>query len=383
MKKRKIAVVTGTRAEYGLLKPVLYEILNSKKLELILIVTGMHLSRKHGLSINEIKKDGFKIFKSIPILPKDNSKFSMSVTLGKGIIEFSKIYEKLKPDINLILGDRDEILASALTASHLSIPIAHIHGGDKTKGGIDENNRHAITKLSNIHFAATQKSKRRIIRMGENPKYVFFTGSPGIDDIFKKQISSKKILEKKYAVDFSKKIALLVQHPVTTQTGLSRKQIQSTLNALAENKIPVIAIAPNSDAGHKEIFDELEKFTRKYSFMKSFPTIPRYDYLGFLQNSSFLIGNSSSGIIEGSYFDIPVINLGIRQEKRESGTNILNIADFDTRKISKTIKNVINSSLKFKTSKPIYGNGTASKKITKHLETIKIDDNLIQKQIFY
>lgn len=381
--KRKIVVVTGTRAEYGLLKPILFEISKNKKLDLFLIVTGMHLSKKYGLSINEIKNDGFKIFKTIQMLPKNNSKFSMSVALGKGVIEFSKIFEKLKPDINLILGDRDEILASALTASHLNIPIAHIHGGDRTKAGIDENNRHAITKLSNIHFAATEKSKKRIIKMGENPKYVFFTGSPGIDDIIKKQITSKEQLEKKYSVDFNEKIILLVQHPVTTQTELSKQQIKSTLDALVDNEIMTIAIAPNSDAGHKEIFETLSIYEKKYSFIKMYATIPRCDYLGFLQNSSLLIGNSSSAIIEASYFSIPVINLGIRQEKRETEKNIINILDFDRKQISKMIKKVINFSFRIENSQHIYGNGNASKKITQKLANIKIDNELIQKQIFY
>lgn len=157
--KRKIFVTTGTRAEYGLLYPILKQILKSKKLELILIVTGSHLSKKHGYTINEIKKDKIPIHAKIPMIPKDDTNYSMAITLGEGIIRLSKIFKKFNPDINLILGDRDEMLASALVASHLNIPNAHIHGGD-ISGGIDEYNRHAITKISNIHFAATKKVKK-------------------------------------------------------------------------------------------------------------------------------------------------------------------------------------------------------------------------------
>ncbi|MGI0022955.1 MAG: UDP-N-acetylglucosamine 2-epimerase, partial [Nitrososphaeraceae archaeon] len=163
--KRKIAVTTGSRSEYGILRPLLQAISDSKKLDLYLIVAGMHLSKKYGMTINEIKSDGFKIFETVDMVPKGNSTYHMALSLGKGVIAFSKIFHKLKPDINLVLGDRDEAFASALAASHMNIPNAHIHGGDKTKAGIDEYNRHAITKISNIHFAATKKSKERIIRM--------------------------------------------------------------------------------------------------------------------------------------------------------------------------------------------------------------------------
>ena len=168
MKKRKISVTTGTRAEYGILRPILDEITNSRKLQLILIVTGSHLSKKHGLTLNEIKKDGYKIAGKINIVPKNSSEFEVTKSIGNGIILFAKIFRKLKPDINLILGDRDEMFASATAAYHMNIPNAHIHGGDKS-GGLDEYTRHAITKISNIHFAATKKSANRILRMGENP----------------------------------------------------------------------------------------------------------------------------------------------------------------------------------------------------------------------
>ena len=162
MIKRNIVVTTGTRADYGLLRPILNEILSSKNLDLFLIVTGMHLSKKYGLTINEIKKDGFKIYASFDMLQKGHSKHLASKTLGKAIIKFSNFFNKIQPDINVVLGDRDEMLASAISAYHMNIPNAHIHGGDRS-GGIDEYARHAITKMSNIHFAASQKSKERIL----------------------------------------------------------------------------------------------------------------------------------------------------------------------------------------------------------------------------
>lgn len=379
--KRKISVTTGARADYGILRPVLQAILKSKKLELYLIVTGTHLSKKHGLTINEIKRDGFEIFATIDMVPQGDTNYFMSKALGEGIVAFSKIFSKLRPDINLILGDRDEMLASALAAAHMNIPNAHIHGGDKS-GGIDEYNRHAITKISNIHFAATKKSKERIIKMGENPKYVFLTGSPGLDEVVNNKITNKKDLEKKYGLKFDGSEILLLQHPVTTQTKISGEQILSTLKAIAKTKKTTIAIAPNSDAGNKIIFKYLESFSRKYDFIKMYRSLPRSDYLGLLKNCGVLVGNSSSGMIEANYFQIPVINIGIRQEGREKGKNVLDLKYASVKSIYDTILKALKIKKSIKSTN-VYGNGNASKKILYCLEKINLSKDLIQKNIFY
>ena len=258
--KQKISVVTGARSEYGILRPVLREILDSKKLELYLIVAGMHLSKKYGMTINEIKKDEFKIFATVDMIPKGDSPFFMAKALGEGITKFSEIFHKLQPDFNLVLGDRTEALASSLAACHMNIPNVHIHGGDKSKAGIDEYTRHAITKISNIHFAATQKSKQRIIKMGENPKYVFLTGSPSIDEIRNNNITNKNILEKKYSLHFQGNEIILVYHPVTTEITNSIKEIHNILNAIVKHKKLTIIVAPNSDAGSRKIFNILNNY---------------------------------------------------------------------------------------------------------------------------
>ena len=382
-KKRKICVTTGTRAEYGLLKPILNEISKSKKLDLYLIVTGMHLSKKHGYTISEIINDGFSVYSKIEMIPKGNSSYFMANSLGKGVIEFSQIFKKLKPDINLILGDRDEAFASALAASHMNIPNAHIHGGDKTMAGIDEYIRHAITKISNLHFAATKKSQQRIIKLGENPKYVYFTGSPGIDEIKNNNITSKIQLEKKYNMKITGDEIILLQHPVTTQIESSKKQIDNTLNAIKKLKKPTICISPNSDAGNFEIFQALQKASSDFSFIRLFQNMPRNDFLGLLSNCSVLVGNSSSGIIEASYFKIPVVNIGIRQKNREKGNNVIDVKD-NSVLIYNAIKKLFNPKSKHigKLSS-IYGSGNTSKKIIKILETIPLNDKLIQKQIMY
>jgi UDP-N-acetylglucosamine 2-epimerase (non-hydrolysing)/GDP/UDP-N,N'-diacetylbacillosamine 2-epimerase (hydrolysing) len=380
--KRTISITTGTRADYGILRPVLKEIEKSRKLKLILIVTGMHLSKKHGYTINDIKKEKFKISTKFQMIPKGNTNYDMSVVLGKGVIQFSKVFKKFKPDINIILGDRDEALASALASYHMNIPNAHIHGGDKTLAGIDEYNRHAITKISNIHFAATQKSKNRILKMGENKKNIFLTGSPSIDDIIKGEITSKKNLEKKYSIKLSGDEILLLQHPVTTQSNESKNQIKNILTAIMKSGKRVLVILPNSDAGNNEIFQEINKIKKKQQVVKIFKTLPRMDYLGLLKNCGILIGNSSSGMIDSSYFGIPVVNIGIRQQNRERGSNVIDVTNYSNNLILKAINQSFKHKNKIHQSKP-YGVKDASKKIRSILEVIEINDKLIQKQITY
>ena len=382
--KRKICVTTGTRSEYGLLRPVLAELKKSKKIDLILIVTGMHLSSKYGNTIDLIKKDGFKISYKFPMIPKKDSSFYMAKSLGEGIVKFATIFKKINPDINVILGDRDESFASAIAAFHMNIPNAHIHGGDRTMGGIDEYIRHAMTKISNIHFAASKVSQKRIVKMGENKDFVFFTGSPGIDDIFKQKISTKNKLKRKYGVDLKGNEILLLQHPVTSQISQSEKQILSILSVISKLKLPTIAIAPNSDAGNMPIFTHLSNYSKKFPFIRVFSSLPRDDYLGFLKYCGVLVGNSSSGMIEGSYFDTPIVNLGIRQKDREHGNNVINVHTMNQQNIRKSIM----TSLKLNSKKPvikntIYGDGNSAKKIIQLLETIPLNEKLIQKQITY
>ena len=380
--QKKILVSTGARAEYGILRPLLKEIQKSKKLKLILIVTGSHLSKNHGYTINEIKKDGFKIDSIIRLSHFRDKNVDISTAIGDYVINFSKIFQKFKPDINFIIGDRDEMLASAIAASHMNIINAHLAGGDKS-GGIDEYNRHAITKLSNIHFANTVNSKKRIIRMGEDPKYVFLTGSPVIDDIFSKKITEKSALEKKLGVKIMGNEIILIQHPVTTQPKQTDMQITNTLNAIASLKIPTFAIGPNLDSGYKKIFKKLQTFSKKYKFLEVHGSFSRPDFLGLLKNCGILVGNSSSGIIEASCFSIPVINIGIRQKGREGDKKVIEVNDFQHGLIRKAILKAQKMKNDHKLRiKSIYGDGKSSKRITKLLEK-KYPEKISQKYISY
>jgi len=375
--KRKITITTGTRADYGILKPVIQEIKNSKNLDFHLIVTGMHLHDKFGKTIDEIKSDGYKISSIVKTDLSNDSLINNSLNLGNSIIGFSKVFKKIKPDINLVLGDRDEMLSSALAASHMNIPNAHIHGGDKSKGTIDEYNRHAITKISNIHFAATIKSKNRIIKMGENPKYVFLTGSPSIDAV----ISNKFVKPNNLDLDLIQKSILLVHHSQTTEPLQSEKEILKILSIIKSLKKQVIAISPNSDYGNEKIFKALKRFSKNYNFIKLYKSLPRNQYLYLLKNCDMLIGNSSSGIIEGSYFEIPVINIGIRQMNRDMDKTIINLKNPSAISLKKAIlKSENNKKLK---KQKIYGKGNSSKIIIRILEKINLNNQLIQKQLSY
>ena len=375
--KRKISITTGTRADYGILKPVIQEIKNSKNLDFHLIVTGMHLHNKFGKTIDEIKSDGYKISSIVKTDLSNDSLISNSLNLGNSIIGFSKVFKKIKPDINLVLGDRDEMLSSSLAASHMNIPNAHIHGGDKSKGTIDEYNRHAITKISNIHFAATIKSKNRIIKMGENPKYVILTGSPSIDEV----ISNKFVKPNNLDLDLIQKSILLVHHSQTTEPLQSEKEILKILTIIKSLKKQVIAISPNSDYGNEKIFKALKRFSKNYNFIKLYKSLPRNQYLYLLKNCDMLIGNSSSGIIEGSYFEIPVINIGIRQMNRDMDKTIINLKNPSAISLKKAIlKSENNKKLK---KQKIYGKGNSSKIIIRILEKINLNNQLIQKQLSY
>jgi GDP/UDP-N,N'-diacetylbacillosamine 2-epimerase (hydrolysing) len=380
MEKRSVIVTTGTRADYGILRPILDEIKNSKKLDLKLIVTGSHFLKEYGMTVNQIKKDGYQITAKIPIIPKTDSKFELTKILGECIVEFSKIFEKLKPDINIIFGDRDEMLASAIAAYHMNIPNAHIHGGDKS-GGLDEYTRHAITKLSNIHFAATKKSANRILRMGEKSQNIFHTGSPSIDELVSNKITKINELKKKYGDEIINNEILLVQHSVTTEIDDVENQINETLKAIIKLQKKTIIIGANIDSGNQIIHKKIKQIIGKYNFINFYTTLPRNDFLGLLQNCRVLVGNSSSGIIEASFFKKPVVNIGIRQNFREKGPNVIDVKQFT----EKSICNAIEKALKSKKLKQssIYGKGNAAKKITKHLEEIKLNTKLLQKQITY
>lgn len=329
--KKKVLVVTGTRAEYGLLKSIIKKILKSERLELKLLVTGMHTLSDYGLTINEILKNKINIDYVAKITPKND----MLGWLAEEIIGIRDYCNKSKPDLILILGDRDESLAAALVGAHLGISIAHIHGGDITGAvTVDDKIRDAITSLSSIHFPVGDRSALRVKQMlGPKSKNIYQVNTLGMDDIIKTKISKEK-LYRKYNLLTSQPLILIVHHPSPLEKISFDNQINSVLDALKKIKANIIGILPNSDTG-SEIFIKLMRSSNLFSHL--FSSLKRSDYLKLLANCDVLIGNSSSGLLEAPYFATPVVNIGQRQEGRGKYQFMVSV-DYNCDKISNAIR---------------------------------------------
>ena len=375
---RKILYISGTRADYGLMRETLFSIKTNPSLKIEIAVTGMHLMSEFGRTIDEIKKDGFKIHKIEAIYKKDD-KESMAIFIGEMIQLLAKAIKKIKPDMILLLGDRGEMLAGAIVGAYLTVPVVHIHGGDKT-GTVDDVVRNAITKLSNIHFPATKKSAERIKKIGEDSKRIFLTGAPGIDGILNKRLFSKRDMIKKYNLDLSSPVLLIIQHPATMEIENAEKQIKETMEAARELKLETIIIYPNADAGGRKMINIIKEYN-KYPFIRIYKNIPRKDYLGLMSLASVMVGNSSSGIIEAPSFHLPAVNIGGRQKGRERTINIIETV-YNKEQIKKAIKKAVydkNFREKVKKCSNPYGKGKAGIKIADILSKIKIDKKLLQK----
>lgn len=379
MKPRKIAVLTGTRAEYGLLKPIIKKIASDKDMELALIVAAMHLSDEFGETIKDIEKDGFPIAAKIEtIIDKESPEYVVK-SMGVGIKTLPDILKNINPDILLVIADRAETMAATIAAAYMNIPIAHIHGGD-ISGHIDEPARHAITKFAHIHFPATQKSANRILRMGEEPWRVHVVGAPCMDTILNESFLSKEEVEKEFDIDLSKPFLIMIQHSVSSEYDEAKENIDETLSAIKELGMQTIIVYPNSDAGGRKIIEEIEKM-RNLPFIRIHKSIPHKKFLSLMKYASAMIGNSSSGIIESPAFHLPVVNIGTRQAGRECVNNVIN-ADYDRDEIIDAIETAI--SPEFKASlvncKSPYGDGCAAEKIVSALKNVEIDKNLMQKK---
>ncbi len=383
--KKKITVITGTRSEYGLLYPVLRAIQNHPELELSIIATGMHLSREHGYTLVEIKKDGFRIDKTVDMLMRGDTGASMARSLGEGIIKITEALEEIRPDILLVLGDRDEPFAGAVAAAHMNIPVAHIHGGDSTTGGcIDESIRHSITKFAHIHFPATEESAERLRKLGEETWRIHVVGAPGLDTILNMKLIPKEQLIEKFSLKNREPLLLAVQHSVTTQPESAANEMKITLEALEELKIQTILIYPNSDAGGRSMIEVIKKYENK-TFMHIFKSLPHIEYISLMKIADVLVGNSSSGIIEAPSFHLPAVNIGIRQEGRQRSCNIIDVIHDKTQIVNaikvalydKTFKNKVNKCLN------PYGDGKAGLRIARILAELEIDRRCLQKRITY
>lgn len=381
MPPRNIAVLTGTRAEYGLLRPVMDAIRAHPALALQLVVTGMHLDPAFGHSIDEVLRDGYPIAARVPMSPPEDSGKGMALAVAAGVQGLAEAFDALLPDMLVLLGDRTEVLAGATAALFLGIPIAHIHGGDVTRGGTDESVRHAVTKMAHIHFPATAASAARILAMGEDPWRIHLTGAPCLDTILRHVPLDRATLATRYGLPPSGPFALLVQHAVSTEPEEADAQIAATLAALDDLAWPVLALYPNSDAGGRRIIAALEARRDRPGFHIQ-ANLPQADYFSLLRHCALLIGNSSSGMIESSSFRIPVINVGIRQEGRERGTNVLD-APHDASAIRAAIAQALAPAFQAQLATLVnpYGGGDTGTQIADILASVELGKELIQKKL--
>ena len=380
---RTISIVTTSRADYGIYKPIINRIIDDANLDVRLLVTGMHLVPEFGSTINNIIDDGYPIGDSIEMLLASDTPEAISTSTGLGVIGFAKSYQNHRPDLLLVLGDRFEMHAAVLAALPFNIPTAHIHGGEITKGAIDDSLRFSITKLSHIHFVATEEYRQRVIQMGEDPWRVILSGAPGLDNINNIKLLTKQELEKKYNIELEEKPVLVTFHPVTKQYDKTEYYTDELLAALINIGNPIIFTLPNADTSGRIIINKIKQFVKSNNNAWMIDNLGTQAYFSFMSISAAMIGNSSSGIIEAPSFRLPVVNIGIRQEGRVKANNVIDVAH-DRDSILKGYKQTI--SLEFNNAindliNP-YGSGNASEIIVDTLKNIELDDKLLLKDFY-
>ena len=365
---RKICVVTGTRAEYGLLRRLMRMIKDSSETQLQVIVTNMHLSHKYGNTYQEVEKDGFTIDRKIPIID-DNDKNDAVTTvksIAKALVGFADAYTELKPDMVVVLGDRYEILAAATAALIERIPIAHIHGGEVTEGAFDDAIRHSITKMSHLHFASTEAYRKRIIQLGEQPDHVFYTGAVGVENVKRLPLMSKEEIEKEIDFKIDKNTILVTYHPVTLGNRTAKDDIDDFISALEERKdLRVIFTMPNSDTGSQFIVEAVNGFVdRNPVRAKAFKSLGVVRYLSVMRQVAAVVGNSSSGIVEAPFMGIPVVNIGDRQKGRHLCKNVI--------QCGRGYEDILEAVNKMQSQPKIvdtyYGDGHTAEKIIMHIK---------------
>ena len=381
---RKICVVTGSRAEYGLLRGLMRAIEDDPELDLQIIATNMHLSPEFGLTYREIEKDGFSISKKVYMLLSSDTANATAKSVGLGFIGFADAYDDLKPDLVLVLGDRYEIISAVSTALFFKSPVAHLHGGEITEGAYDDCIRHSITKMSHLHFTSTEEYRRRVIQLGEHPERVFNVGALGIENIKKVHLMSKEELEDSVGFKLGEKSLVVTYHPVTLENSTADEQIQNLLECLAE--IPdykIIFTLPNSDTDGRVIIKRINDFVAAHSdWTIAFPSLGLRRYLSALSCATAVVGNSSSGIIEVPSFGIPTLNIGDRQKGRLAADSVVNCGTSKD-EIREGLKRVLSVQAKIiaqSCKNPYEGNNTTNT-ILRVIKTYPLD-SLVHKSFY-
>ncbi|NQX61921.1 UDP-N-acetylglucosamine 2-epimerase [Paenibacillus qinlingensis] len=376
---KKICVVTGTRAEYGLLSSLMLFLREDAEIELQIIATGSHLSHEFGLTYKTILEDGFMINERIEMILSSDTAVGVTKSIGLGIIGFADGYERLKPDLVVLLGDRYEILAAAQAALIAKLPIAHIGGGDVTQGAYDEAIRHSITKMSHLHFVTNKESGERVRQLGENPKYIYNVGSPGIDLIKNMELANRKQLSKLLSFSWKSKNALVTFHPSTLDKENPSVQFERLLAALSRlgDDFGIIITKPNADSDGRMLIRMIEDFEKRHNNVKSYVSLGQYKYLSTMAQVDVVIGNSSSGLYEAPSFKKPTVNIGDRQRGRLLAESVLN-CEPEEQEIYESIQRAI--SLDCEHVFNPYGEGESSVKIYEIIKSFSDYKHLIIKE---
>ncbi|MEZ3115653.1 UDP-N-acetylglucosamine 2-epimerase [Halobaculum sp. MBLA0147] len=377
---RRITVVTGTRAEYGLLSSPMEAIRRHPSLELTTVATGMHLSETYGHTVDEIEADGFTVDRTVETLLNSDTGRGMAKSLGLGINGTAEALASLDTDVTLVLGDRDEALAGAVASAHMNVPVAHIHGGDSMHGAtIDDSIRHAITKFAHVHFPASDRSADRIEQLGEESWRITTVGAPGLDAILADEYESGETVRSKHGLNDDAPLIVVVQHPVTTQSERAADQMRATLKAVCDRDASVVVIYPNSDSGSAGMIEALDSFQDE---VRDFKSLPRGEYLGLLDAADVLVGNSSSGIIEAPSLDLPVVDVGPRQDGRQRADNVLSVPH-DRSQIARAVEQCLEGGdvreRAVDCDNP-YDRGGAGDRIAEALAAVDLDEELSTKR---
>lgn len=383
--KSRICMVTGTRAEYHLLCPLMKAIRKDKDFELLLAVTGAHLSSRYGNTYQDIEKDGFHIDAKIPILEKDDKPKDINIAMSRAIVGFSEYFGKVKPDIIILLGDRYELLSVAIAAMNYKIPIAHLHGGETTEGAIDECIRHAISKMSYLHFTSCEVYRRRVIQLGESPERVFNVGAIGLENIKQQRLLSLEELSDSLNISLDTPFAVVTFHPVTLEEGTVEEEFTQLLKALdCFPELKIIFTKANADSGGLLINQMIDRYVKKNTNRcVAVFSLGMVRYLTALRYTSVVIGNSSSGIIETPSFKVPTVNIGDRQKGRIQAKNILNCKP-EKEEICFVIKKALSYEFKqyVKDTENPYGDGIVSDKVLLHIKE-SLEQGIELKKSFY
>jgi UDP-hydrolysing UDP-N-acetyl-D-glucosamine 2-epimerase len=377
----RVAVVSVARSDYSILRPVLKAIVANPSLTLDIIASGMHLSPEYGLTVRQIEADGFKVTHRVEMLMSSDTATGTAKSMGVGMIGFSDVYANHRPDLLMVMGDRFEMFAATAAALPHHIPVAHIHGGELTEGAIDDAMRHAITKMSHVHFVSTEGHRDRVIQLGEDPKRVFVSGAPALDNLNGFSPLPRAELERRFGLDLSTPPLLVTFHPVTLELDRTENDITVLLQALRHVGCPMIFTAPNADPSGRMIRFLVEKFCAESDAAWFVENLGTDGFYSLLHYASAMVGNSSSGIIEAASFRLPVVNIGNRQKNRLAAENVLHVPPERTA-IAAAIERATSREFRsgLKELRNPYGDGLAATRIVEAICALPLDASLIIKR---